>query len=78
MNKPSRLTRRSWGALVAGAPLIAHVAAQQPPSSPLAGPEAASPEQRLAKATDDIRKVSDRLAQTEVPMQVEPAFLFRA
>lgn len=57
--------------MLAAAPVAAQVAAtpQNPP--PLSAP---APE----KAAADVRKVSERLAQTEVPMAVEPAFSFRA
>jgi hypothetical protein len=70
------ITRRGWAALLASAPLLAQTAAtpQNPP--PLSAPAADTPEQRLAKAFADVRTVSDRLAQTEVPMGVEPAFTF--
>ena len=72
------LTRRSWAALLTAAPLIAQVTATPQNAPPLSAPVASTPEQRLAKATADVRQVSDRLAQTEVPMSVEPAFSFRA
>jgi hypothetical protein len=71
-----KLTRRNWAALLAAGPLVAPLIAQvssAPPTLP-----ATTPDQRSAKAVDDVRKVSDRLAQTEVPMTVEPAFSFRA
>jgi hypothetical protein len=74
-------TRRHWAALLAAAPFAGRIAdaqvaatPQNPP--PLAAPSAGTPEQRLAKALDEVRKVSDRLAQTEIPMAVEPAFTF--
>lgn len=79
MNKPARMTRRGWATMVAAAvPLAAQVTAtpQTTPPQPTAG--ANTPEQRVAKAAADVRKVSDRLAETEVPMQVEPAFNFHA
>lgn len=44
----------------------------QPPQSP------ATPEARMQKAVQDVRKASDRLQQIEVPMDIEPAFSFRA
>ncbi len=73
-----RLTRRTWAALLAVVPLAAQVSStpQNPP--PLSAPIADTPEQRTAKAAAEVRKVSDRLVQTEVPMGVEPAFSFRA
>jgi len=60
----SLLTRRSWAALVAAVPLAAQVASTPPPA-------ASSP-------VDDVRKTSEQLAQIEIPMSLEPAFLFRA
>jgi hypothetical protein len=69
MDKP-RMTRRSWAAIVAAAPLAAQVTST-PQTPPLSAPE---PD----KAAAEVRKISDRLAQTEVPMAVEPAFSFRA
>ena len=76
--KSTGVTRRNWAALIAVAPLVAQVSTipQNPP--PLAAPEAGTPEQRVAKAVEDVRKVSNRLMQTEVPMSVEPAFHFKA
>jgi len=64
MRNPSPLlTRRTWAALVAAVPLAAQVAsAPAPASSPV----------------DDVRKTSEQLAQIEIPMSLEPAFLFRA
>ena len=73
-----KMTRRNLAVVLAAAPLAAQVSTtpQNPP--PLSAPVADTPEQRMAKAIADVRKVSDRLAQTEVPMSVEPAFSFRA
>ena len=73
------LTRRSWAAALAAAPLVAAQVASTPQNPPpLAAPAVGSPEQRAAKAAEDVHKVSDRLAQTEVPIGIEPAFSFRA
>lgn len=80
----TRLTRRQWTAAISVAlPLSAH--AQNPPvtekTPPLGSPApaaiAADADAKLKKAVDDVRKVSERLAQMEVPMNTEPAFLFR-
>lgn len=69
---PNRgLTRRGWATLLAATPLVvAQVATAPQNPAPLAAPS--------GKAGDDVRKVSERLAQTEVPMSVEPSFSFRA
>jgi hypothetical protein len=74
------MSRRSWAALVATAlPALAQVAPTPPPQgSPQPPPPPATPEARLQKALADIRQTSDRLAQIEVPMDIEPAFAFRA
>ena len=73
-----RITRREWTALVGASPLLAQVTSKTPPQgSPLPAPPSATPAQRQQKATADVRQVKDRLAQIEVPMDVEPAFIFR-
>jgi hypothetical protein len=75
----SRLTRRQWTALVAAAPLAAQVTSKVPPQgTPAASQPAAAPEQKLQKAYADVRAVSEQLSKIEVPMDVEPAFAFRA
>jgi hypothetical protein len=56
------ISRRTWTLLLAALPVLA---------------QEKKPEDKLQKANDDVRGVSDRLAQTEVPMSVEPAFIFR-
>ena len=60
------LTRRQWAALLGISPLLA----QTPPSSP--------PEQKPENPDAGVRDVSQRLAEIEVPMDVEPAFRFAA
>jgi hypothetical protein len=82
------MSRRSWAALVAtAAPALAHgvvqplpqaASAPPPQGAPQPPPPPATPEARMQKAVADIRKTSDRLAQIEVPMDIEPAFSFRA
>ena len=75
----SRMTRRQWTWLLGSAPLVAQVTSTVPPTGAPAPPTApASPEQRLQKAYADIRQVSERLSKIEVPMNIEPAFSFRA
>ncbi len=75
----SRLTRRQAAALLAAAPLAAQVVSTTPPvGSPAPPSPAATPEQRVEKANADVRQVSERLSKIEVPMNVEPAFTFRA
>jgi hypothetical protein len=74
-----RITRRQWTALLGAAPLVAQVTSSVPPAgvpAPSSGP--ASPEQRLQKAYADVRQASERLSKVELPMNVEPAFSFRA
>ncbi len=81
VHKPlsARTTRRQWTALLAAAPLIAQVTSTVPPTGVPAAPIGpASPEQRLQKAYADVRKASERLSKIQVPMNVEPAFSFRA
>jgi hypothetical protein len=70
-------------ALLTATPLAAQVAA--PPVSqkapPLGAPTpatlSATLDQKLQKAYDDVRQVSERLSKLEVPMNVEPAFAFK-
>ena len=70
-NVPMRsLTRRQWVAVTAAAPLVAQVDTKAPPNAPAP--------QSLDKAKADVQKVSQQLAELEVPMNVEPAFHFSA
>ncbi len=62
-----RLSRRNWVLFMGAAPLLA----QAPPQLP-------APEQRIEKARNDVREVSDKLAAIAVPMNVEPSFRFVA
>lgn len=64
------LTRRQWGALLGASPLLTKAAAQTPPAPPA--------EQKPEKPDAGVRDVSQRLAEIEVPMDVEPAFRFTA
>ena len=72
------MTRREWTILLAATPLAAQVTSKTPPQgTPTPAPAGATPEQKRQKAFDDVRKVSERLSQIEVPMYIEPAFAFR-
>jgi hypothetical protein len=71
MIRMSRITRREWAALLGAAPLAAQIVSKDVPPRP------AAPAQTIQKAYADVRRISDRLAQIEVPMNVEPAFVFR-
>ncbi len=74
-----RLTRRQWTLLLAAAPVAAQVTQKVPPQgAPAPAQPAATPEQKLQKAYADVRALSDKLSKIEVPMDIEPAFLFRA
>jgi hypothetical protein len=66
-----RLSRRRWVLLMGSAPLFAQTAAQTPTPT-------ATPEQRIEKAKNDVREVSDQLAAITLPMSIEPAFRFVA
>ncbi|HEX4165296.1 MAG TPA: hypothetical protein VHZ55_07470 [Bryobacteraceae bacterium] len=77
----SRLTRRQWTALVVAAvPLAAQVTTTTTPpaGAPAPAKPAATPQERARKAYADIHETSDLLSKIEVPMNVEPAFSFRA
>ena len=67
-----RLTRREWTILLGTAPLAAGI-----PQTPSAQPPMVRP-QGLDKALEDVRHNSERLSTLEVPMDVEPAFSFKA
>ncbi|MBV8896070.1 MAG: hypothetical protein JO051_06150 [Acidobacteriaceae bacterium] len=76
-------SRREWtkrlAAAVGAAPLAAQITQKTPPQGAPAPPTSPStPEQRLLKAYADVHAVSDQLSKLEVPMNVEPAFAFRA
>ena len=78
-----RINRREWGRRAAAGlfatPIVAQVTPTVPPVGAPAPPKPpATPEQKLQKAYADIRSVSDQLAKLEVPLDVEPAFAFRA
>ena len=65
-------TRREWTALLSAVPMAAQ-------TGPLpAAPTTPSSSSGLEKAIEGVNKVSSRLAQLEVPMNVEPAFSFKA
>jgi hypothetical protein len=73
------VTRRQAALLLAASPVIAQVTSTVPPQgSPAPASAPATPQERLAKAYADVRKISDRLAGIEAPISLEPAFSFRA
>jgi len=57
------LTRREWTTLFAASPLLAQTAT----------PPATAP-----KAISDVQQTSQRLAEIEIPMNIEPSFRFSA
>ena len=73
------LTRREWAAAMAATPALAQVVDRKnpPEAAPTPPPPNATPQQRAAKAVSDVKQVSDALAAVEVPMSVQPAFVFR-
>ncbi|MGH9584343.1 MAG: hypothetical protein ACRD4O_15575 [Bryobacteraceae bacterium] len=75
----SRFTRREFAAIAGAAPLAAQAISKIPPQGAPAPPQPpATPEQRFQQALADVRKTSSRLSQVELPMDLEPAFSFRA
>ena len=77
------MNRREWSkrlaATLAAVPLYAQVTQKVPPVGVPAPPSpSATPQQKLQKAYADVRTASDQLSKLEVPMDVEPAFAFRA
>jgi hypothetical protein len=79
----ARVSRRRIAALLTAAPLAAQVASPPatqktpPQGAPTPASPSATPDQKLQKAYEDVRRVSARLAKLEVPMNVEPAFAFK-
>jgi hypothetical protein len=65
-----RLNRRRWVFLMGSTPLLAQTAAQTQPSG--------TPAPLVEKAQIGVREVSGKLAAIEVPMDIEPAFRFKA
>lgn len=73
------LTRRQWMAFISWTPVAAQITSTVPPAgSPKPAGPGATPGQRMEKAASDVRETSALLAKIEVPMNVEPAFSFRA
>jgi hypothetical protein len=72
----ARVSRRAWTLLFTALPVFAQAPPPQP--APVAAPSTDTPEQKMQKAIADVRSVSERLAQTDVPMDIEPAFIFHA
>lgn len=66
---PGITRRQVTAAIGAAVPLSAQIATPKPSDI--------APADKLSKAASDVREISERLAQMEVPMNVEPAFLFR-
>lgn len=72
------MTRRQVAALLGASPLLAQVTQKIPPqAAPAPAPPNATPEQKVEKALADVHEASARLAQIELPMNIEPAFAFR-
>ncbi|MGC2661546.1 MAG: hypothetical protein WA324_26630 [Bryobacteraceae bacterium] len=71
-------TRRQWIAF-AGAATVASAQTIQntPPPIPDRAPIASTPEAMMQKAEADVREAGQKLAAIEVPISIEPAFLFR-
>ena len=77
-NGRTEMTRRVWATLIAATPAIAQVTSHIPPEgAPTASPSAATPEAKLEKANADVRQVKDRLSKIDLPMTIEPSFLFK-
>jgi hypothetical protein len=72
------MTRRQLAALLGASPLLAQATQKTPPQAvPTPAPPNATPEQKRQKAMADVHQASSRLAQIELPMDIEPAFAFR-
>ena len=83
LESTTHISRRRVAAFLVATPLAAQVASppttqKVPPlGTPTPAPPAATPEEKLQKAYDDVRRISERLSKLEVPMNVEPAFAFK-
>ena len=64
-----KLTRRQWAALAALAPAAKTAAAQAPSLQP--------PSDDAAAARENLKRNADALRKIAVPMDTEPAFLFK-
>jgi hypothetical protein len=79
----SRMTRRRLAALLGATPLVAQIGTppitqKTPPlGTPAPSATTVNPNEKLKKASAGVREVSARLAQLEVPMDTEPAFVFK-
>jgi len=80
----AKLTRRQLAAVLGITPLAATQVTTPPTTqktppvgAPAPSPSATTPEAKLQKAVEDVRQVSQRLSALEVPMDMEPAFVFR-
>jgi hypothetical protein len=77
------MTRRQWAAgltvAIGAAPAVAQFTSKTPPQGAPAPVQAAvTPQQKLDKAYADVQQIRTRLSQIELPMDIEPAFAFRA
>ena len=81
MNKPVLLTAAATliaSATIALAQTTPPTTQKTPPvGAPAPSPSATTPEAKRQKAVEDVRQVSQRLSALEVPMDMEPAFVFR-
>lgn len=63
---------------MACSPLAAQVTSTVPPTgTPAPAAPPVTPDQRMQKASADVRQVSEQLSKMQLPMNVEPAFSFR-
>ena len=76
------MTRRQWAAgltvVIGAAPAVAQVTSKNPAQAAPPVHAAVTPEQKLQKASADVQQIRIRLSQIELPMDIEPAFAFRA
>ncbi|HXE12385.1 MAG TPA: hypothetical protein VN633_09710 [Bryobacteraceae bacterium] len=68
----ARLTRREAAALVFTAPLLAQ--SGPPPQTPQ---QVTPAPQTVSAAADEVRQAGQKLRAIQVPMNIEPAFLFK-
>jgi hypothetical protein len=78
MGSRSRMTRRQWTVLLGAAPLAATSMAGQAPAHALGNEPPDKQDDASKKPSARQRSTSEKLSKIEVPMDLEPAFSFKA
>lgn len=79
----TKISRRRLTLLLSASPLAAQVTSPPvnqkvpPMGTPTASANVKDPAEKLRRAVESVRQVSQTLSKLEVPMDVEPAFQFK-